>query len=304
MANKRKNSSHKTASPYKQAVKKNSKMIVEGIKTVKATDATNVIKASGVVVEVKKVNPRPAIRQGVRVPQFSPIELLDEYAKSSDFRKCVDSGKYVFANGYMVLRSLKCIEILDGKIAVKNSIRDNLEDFCVHHILTMKGRQGVMPKQRPGVAYRLKSRKFTTKIKNAKKFSDISADDWTLLIATGGGDNLPYDFGVALTQLMEERAVTIEQLAEVSWLSEKTISRLRSGANNPTLPTVIAICIGLSLDPFIGEQLVNLAGYSLGGKKADRAYKLLLGVAYSITMSDANEFLEKMDLPILTKSRE
>ena len=145
---------------------------------------------------------------------------------------------------------------------------------------------------------------FTVEIKNAGKFSEVSVKDWTRLIATGGGGNLPYDFGNALKLLMEEREITVEQLAETSGLSEKTISRLRSGENKPSLPTVIAICIGLSLDPFIAEQLVNIAGYSLGGKKADRAFKLILGVAYSITVFDANDFLKKMGLPILNKNRE
>lgn len=88
---------------------------------------------------------------------------------------------------------------------------------------------------------------FTIEIKNAGKFSEVSVKDWTRLFATGGGGNLPYDFGDALKLLMEEREITVEQLAETSGLSEKTISRLRSGENKPSLPTVIAICIGLSL---------------------------------------------------------
>lgn len=36
--------------------------------------------------------------------------------------------------------------------------------------------------------------------------------------------------------LMEDREITVEQLAETSGLSEKTISRLRSGENKPPLP--------------------------------------------------------------------
>lgn len=306
MAKSRKNSRYKISPPSKGSAMKKIPKASRGGVVVKPVDAVEVTKAPGVKIVVGRATPRSAVRVSVGIPQYSPVQLLDRYAESADFRKCVDTGKYVFAEGRMVLRSPECIEVIAGRITIKNSIRSKLEDYCVHIERSRKYSSVVTPKKRPGVRYKMHARRggFTIEIKNAGKFSEVSAQDWTKLIATGGGGNLPYDFGDALKLLMEERNITIEQLAETSGLSEKTISRLRTGENKPSLPTVIAICIGLSLDPFIAEQLVNIAGYSLGGKKTDRAFKLILGVAYSITIFDANDFLRKMGLPILNKSRE
>ena len=306
MAKSRKSNRYKIAPPSKGSAKKKTPKTSRGGVSVKTVDAVEVSKVPGDRLFVGKAAPHSAVRIRVGIPQYSPVQLLDRYAESSEFRKCVDTGKYVFAEGRMVLRSPDCIEVDAGRITIKDSIRSKLEDYCIHTERTRKHRTGVVYRRRPGAHYRMHARPggFTVEIKNAGKFSEVSVKDWTRLIATGGGGNLPYDFGNALKLLMEEREITVEQLAETSGLSEKTISRLRSGENKPSLPTVIAICIGLSLDPFIAEQLVNIAGYSLGGKKADRAFKLILGVAYSITVFDANDFLKKMGLPILNKNRE
>ena len=305
MAKSRKSSRYKIAPPSKGSAKKKTPKATRDRVAVKPIDAVEVIKAPGTRITVGKINPHSAARIRVGIPQYSPVQLLDRYAESADFRRCVDTGKYVFADGHMVLRSPDCIEITAGRISIKNSIRSKLEDYCIHIERSRKQRSVILPRKRPGAHYKMRIHGgFSVEIKNAGKFSEVSAKDWTKLIATGGGGNLPYDFGDALKLLMEEREISVEQLAEASSLSEKTISRLRSGENKPSLPTVIAICIGLSLDPFIAEQLVNIAGYSLGGKKADRAFKLILGVAYSITIFDANDFLKKMGLPILNKNRE
>lgn len=305
MAKNRKSNRYKVAPPSKGSAKKKAPKASRGRVAVKTVDAVEVSKVPGVKIVVGKAAPHPAVRIRVGIPQYSPVQLLDRYAESVEFRKCVDTGRYVFAEGRMVLRSPDCVEVTAGRISIKDSIRSKLEDYCIHTERSRKYRTGAVPRRNPHVRYSIRrSGGFTVEIKNAGKFSEVSVKDWTRLIATGGGGNLPYDFGDALKLLMEEREITIEQLAETSGLSEKTISRLRSGENKPSLPTVIAICIGLSLDPFIAEQLVNIAGYSLGGKKADRAFKLILGVAYSITIFDANNFLKKMGLPILNKNRE
>ena len=306
MAKSRKSSRYKIAPPSKGSAKKKTPKASRSRVAVKTVDAVEVSKVPGVKIDVGKTTPHPAVRIRVGIPKYSPVQLLDRYAESVEFRKCVDTGRYVFAEGRMVLRSPDCIEVTAGRISIKDSIRNQLEDYCIHIEQSQRLRSGTVPKLRPGVLYRMRSRYggFIQKVKNARKISEVSVEDWTNLISTGGGGNLPYDFGAALILLMDERRITVEQLAETSGLSEKTISRLRSGGNNPSLPTVIAICIGLSLDNYMGEQLVNVAGYSLGGRAVDRAYSFLLGMACFITVLEANEFLKKMGFSALTKNRE
>lgn len=105
-----------------------------------------------------------------------------------------------------------------------------------------------------------------------------------------GGGPLPPEFPDALSYLMEERHMTDEGLAALTCLSSKTIWRLRNGKNEPKCPTVIALCIGLSLDPYTGKSLVEIARIHLGGGRVHRLYQVLLGVAYGITIYEANAF--------------
>lgn len=238
MAKSRKSSRYKIAPPSKGSAKKKTPKASKGGVAVKTVDAVETSKAPGVRIVVGKAAPHSAVRIRVGIPQYSPVQLLDRYAESAEFRKCVDTGKYVFVEGCMVLRSPDCIEVAAGRISIKDSIRSKLEDYCIHIERTRKYRTGVVPRRNPYVRYSMRrSGGFTVEIKNAGKFSEVSVKDWTRLIATGGGGNLPYDFGDALKLLMEEREITVEQLAETSGLSEKTISRLRSGENKPSLPT-------------------------------------------------------------------
>jgi transcriptional regulator with XRE-family HTH domain len=119
-----------------------------------------------------------------------------------------------------------------------------------------------------------------------------------------GGGPLPPEFPDALSYLMEERHMTDEGLAALTCLSSKTIWRLRNGKNEPKCPTVIALCIGLSLDPYTGKSLVEIARIHLGGGRVDRLYQVLLGVAYGITIYEANAFMKESGCPPLTANED
>lgn len=110
---------------------------------------------------------------------------------------------------------------------------------------------------------------------------------------------LPYSFAEALNQLMKIRGATNESLAEASNLSSKTISRLRNRGTDPSKEVVVALCIGLSLDPYTGFELLSRAGKTLPGTIVGRAYALLIGLAAGITIFEANEMLSDMGIPIL-----
>ena len=110
---------------------------------------------------------------------------------------------------------------------------------------------------------------------------------------------LPYSFPESLSLLMKIRGESNESLAEACNLSSKTISRLRNRETDPSKENVVALCIGLNLDPYIGHQLLDRAGRSLSGDEVGRAYDFLMGLAMGIDINEANEMLEKMDLPKL-----
>ena len=83
-------------------------------------------------------------------------------------------------------------------------------------------------------------------------------------------ESLPATFHQSLIELMKWRGITNEQLAEKSLLNPKTIQRMRTDPDQRSdLETIIAICIGLQLPPYISNSLIGKAGLKLRvGKKA------------------------------------
>lgn len=66
----------------------------------------------------------------VGISQLSGVQVLQNYANSATFRRCIDSRKYVFADDRMVLRSSKCLEYRNGKISIRYSLRPS-QRVCI-----------------------------------------------------------------------------------------------------------------------------------------------------------------------------
>jgi hypothetical protein len=118
-------------------------------------------------------------------------------------------------------------------------------------------------------------------------FSVSAADEAGELIR-----KLPATFGGALIALMGWREMTVEQLAEKSLVSAKTIQRMRTNANYRfELGTVIAVCIGLNLPCYVSTALVERAGLAFKPTDEHVAYQHLLSEYCDRTVQDCNEAL-------------
>ncbi|MDR1438734.1 MAG: hypothetical protein LBJ10_01585 [Clostridiales bacterium] len=104
---------------------------------------------------------------------------------------------------------------------------------------------------------------------------------------------LPATFGGALIALMGWREMTVEQLAEKSLVSPKTIQRMRTNIHHKfELRTVIAVCIGLNLPCYVSTALVERAGLAFKPTDEHVAYQHLLTEYCNRTTHDCNEALQ------------
>ena len=236
-----------------------------------------------------RIKQRPGVlRSGIR---FTPQEILTRYAHSADFRRMVDSDRYVFAEGTLVLNSPEYVKISDGRVRLTDAAKSDLDSVCVRKVLKSSGIRG-KARTRKSIGFH--------EAKKSNLIITVSVGDAVI----DGGGPLPPEFPDALSYLMEERHMTDEGLAALTCLSSKTIWRLRNGKNEPKCPMVIALCIGLSLDPYTGKSLVEIARIHLGGGRVDRLYQVLLGVAYGITIYEANAFMKESGCPPLTANED
>lgn len=113
----------------------------------------------------------------------------------------------------------------------------------------------------------------------------------------------PLSLGDALKVLMKyPPKTTVEQLAESSGLSDKTIQRMRNG-EAVVIQSIIAMCIGLYLHPDISTEMLQKLGYTLGPVvEIHMIYKTLLCNCNTMTIEECNELLTNADFEPLTKA--
>jgi len=239
---------------------------------------------------------------------FNSDGIVSLYLHNKAFKKTVDSGKYVFVDGKIVLKSKLCLKLHNGKLMTDIEDED-LHKYCLKLSRRFKSStRGRVPAYRSrsgrrfcAMRYR-PSYKVTYKLEQASKVSslkDVSKDN--LIYIIGGGQEPPNDFGKALIYYMSELEVTVEQLATATGLSEKTIQRMRTAPEiRPTLESVVAVCIGLHLDAYASDTMLHLAGYSLTNKTNDRVYRLFLNFAYKENVEDCNNLLIRLGMEPLT----
>ena len=105
---------------------------------------------------------------------------------------------------------------------------------------------------------------------------------------------LPSAFYLTLSALIAWRGISTKTLADSSLIDERSIRRLKSKYCEPTLETVIALCIGLRLPPALYNDLIRKAGYSFKSTETHVAYENLLPLVYyeGLSIEAFNEALE------------
>lgn len=245
---------------------------------------------------------------------FRYADILDLYVEDQAFRQAVDSGRYAFVDDKIVLNTSRYIDFVDGHMALRTTIRDEDEYYCLHYRHEIEYSQGVPMRRglhayKPGARIRTnrswgssKRKLIKSELEDAKKINSVN--DVTLeniLAIVGGGHGPGENFSEALARFMKESDVTEEDLAELTGLAPKTIQRMRNPNLRTSLKSVIAVCVALSMDLYNSLYLVHLAGFELTNSREDKIYYFILGFAYKETVYDCNCMLKRLHMRPLTK---
>lgn len=231
--------------------------------------------------------------------------VLSYYKRHHDFRRAVDSGKYIYIDGLFVLRPI-AIFLLEQKIDVHAFFRsqklfgdkNGLTAFCLceEHLFVER-------KPKPDELYHSAREYKGKRIAHAEKIASIDTISKEMFqnIISGGGSEPPFNFGGMLAYFMGLKGVTEEGLAELTGISDRTIRRYKNDeGERPTLENVVAIGIALHLFPHQTVNLLGAAGYQLRKTPKERAYQYLIDAAYNNTVYECNLFLKKSGMQPLT----
>lgn len=107
-------------------------------------------------------------------------------------------------------------------------------------------------------------------------------------------DNLPRTFPKALCYVMDLVDVTIEWLAEASQVSDRTISRYRTGkAKSYSEDKVVAMCVAMRLPPWLSRELIKAAGVGLSETSRQRTCMMILDCMYTASVDEVQAILSR-----------
>ena len=240
-----------------------------------------------------------------RVLRIPKDLVLSYYIRHPDFRRAIDSGKYIYIDGLFVLRPIAII-LLEQNIDVHAFFRsqklfgekNGLTAFCLceEHLFVER-------KPKPDELYHSAKEYKGKRIAHAEKIASIDtiSEEMFRNIISGGGQEPPFNFGGMLSFFMELKDVTEEGLAELTGISDRTIRRYKNDeGERPTLENVVAIGIALHLFPHQIVNLLGTAGYQLRKTPKERAYQYLIDAAYNNKVYECNMSLKKSGMPPLT----
>lgn len=105
-------------------------------------------------------------------------------------------------------------------------------------------------------------------------------------------DNLPRSFPRALCYVMDLVDVTIERLAEASQISDRTISRYRTGkAKSYSEDKIVAMCVAMRLPFWLSRELIKAAGVGLSETPRQRTYAMVLECMYTASVDEVQAVL-------------
>lgn len=228
---------------------------------------------------------------------ISSVDLFKAYCLNKDFRKAIDTGRFVYIEGHVCLDNEKYIVRSDGQIKLTQYALSHIDECC---FVFDKGYSYESKYQ--GQKYYTQMMYKTPEQPNAQEYSfELNAHNKILLSQIQGASKsanamrlYPSAFSETLVQLMKERKLSNKKLADASLVGERTIQRLRNDEEYPTtVQTVLGLCYGLKLSVPEAEMLVEKTDFNIKPTNPQNyAYRCALSACAENSIYEINEMLE------------
>lgn len=228
---------------------------------------------------------------------ISSADLFKAYCLNKDFRKAIDTGRFVYIEGHVCLDNEKYIVRSDGQIKLTQYALSHIDECC---FVFDKGYSYESKYQ--GQKYYTQMMYKTPEQSNAQEYSfELNAHNKILLSQIQGASKsanamrlYPGAFSETLVQLMKERKLSNKKLADASLVGERTIQRLRNDEEYPTtVQTVLGLCYGLKLSVPEAEMLVGKTDFNIKPTNPQNyAYRCALSACAENSIYEINEMLE------------
>lgn len=241
-------------------------------------------------------------------------DVFYEYSTNDDFRKLLDSGRFKYVDGYVVINDEKYITTgEDGAATLSEYAWENLDECCLSfgwQRIRRASAKEILPQiifhrdndeqeiskydSTKNTAVVELSKEMQKKRKNFEqneeihKLSTINKNCWSYIY-----------------EIINIKGISKPHFCNLTGLGEENYRKAESGLKtDPKVRTIVAIGVGLSLDIETVENMLKLAGRSFKDTPEDRALKFCITGLSGQSIEDCNDFLESLGYETLgTKER-
>lgn len=220
---------------------------------------------------------------------ISPKEVADEYVRNEAFRKLIDTGRYIYADGHVCLNEPQYVIRQGDRLRLTEWANAHVDQCCLRFV-----RNYIRDKHSHYVFGQLNSdeeyngRSLALSLQSSAEDALKQAQEMSQVLL-----NLPGSFSGTLIAHMKRVGITRDRLAEEAMMSGTMIKRMRTSERDLTLDQVIAVCIGLHIPPEYSFDLIEKAGFRLRNTPEHLIYKSILQTMYMEKLMNIQKLLAK-----------
>ena len=225
---------------------------------------------------------------------ISPKEMLEEYVRNKAFRKIIDTGRYVYADGHICINDPEYVVLQGEKLRLTKWANAHVDQCCLRFVRTYhrdKRTHYVFGQLNSDEEYNGRSLTLSASEQSPHLFEQ--AVKTAKLLTT-----LPGTFHEAFAAMMRAADIKPTQLAEETLMSERTIYRYQEVEREDYSADAVAVlCVGMHLDPLLSFALMQRAGIFLRDTPEDLILKAVLMGMYRMTVRQVRQYLCEINYP-------
>lgn len=245
---------------------------------------------------------------------ISREDVFYEYSTNESFRELLDSGKFKYVDGYIIINDEKYIlKDETGKYTLTEYAWDNLTECTISFTwkrIKRSTAKGHLPEEilhrvndeQEVSTYDKKQNTSVTKLSDElmRKRSRFEINEGIHNLPTNGKTCWEYIFDI-----INFKGLSKIHFCNLTGLGEEVYRKAEKNIKtDPSVRTIVAIACGLDLDIETAEKMLSLAGRSFRESNEDRALKFCITGFAGQSIEERNDFLESYGYDTLgTKER-
>lgn len=239
---------------------------------------------------------------GDRVFFIRRIEALEEFKSNPEFRKLLQSGDYVYAEGHICMNDPRYVMQTSNGLRLTSWANAHVDACCLRFVSVYEMNEFIeyeFGRLASDEEYNNHYVNFLNADgKNLSRAEQVQANHQYVL-------SLPGNFFEMLDMIRKDRGLSQEKLEEKSHVSAKKLSREKRKLKeklkmNLSLDEVVALCIGLEAPPWLSKAILAHANITLNpADSLHNIYEYVLSCMFMDGIEQVQKFLMGNGFPEL-----